>query len=335
MATQTLKCERHGQATRLTCVECGQPICPKCSVRTGVGLKCERCAQPAAAPEAALRRRQRLPLMLALGGALVLLLALGVFLLRPSRPAETPPTPLPPVGQWTAAPDLTAIRGTATAVILADGRVLSAGGGVGAIPLDAAELFDGDSWTQTGALTQPRRGHQAVVLDDGRVLVSGGIAGGELVASAEVYDSAAGTWTPTGDMATARLGHSLTLLSDGRVLAAGGTALEAGQGAAGGQTIRPEASAEFYDPATGTWSPAGSMASPRFEHTATLLADGRVLLVGGLGPVGEGLAPLASAELFDPAANAFVRTSGLAEPRTNHAAAVLPDRSVLVVGGAG
>lgn len=334
MATQILKCERHGQATRLTCVECGQPICPRCSVRTGVGLKCEHCAQPTSVPEAALQRR-RLPLVLALAGAVAVLAALGLFLLRPSGPAEGPAAPLPPVGQWASAPDLTAIRGTTTAVMLEDGRVLAAGGGVGAIPLAAGELFEGDGWTRTGGLTQARRGHQAVVLDDGRVLVSGGIAGGELLASAEVYDPAVGTWTPTADMTTPRLGHTLTVLSNGRVLAAGGTALESGRGTAGGQTIRPEASAEIYDPTAGTWSPAGHMASSRFEHTATLLSDGRVLLVGGLGPVEGGLAPLASAELFDPAASAFVRTSDLDEPRTNHAAAVLPDRSVLIIGGAG
>ena len=47
MATQALKCERHGEATRLTCVECGTPICPKCAVRTDVGLKCEKDAKGA------------------------------------------------------------------------------------------------------------------------------------------------------------------------------------------------------------------------------------------------------------------------------------------------
>ncbi len=334
-ATQILECERHGQATRLTCVECGQPVCPKCSVRTGVGLKCEQCAQPASMPEAALQRRRSLPLILALAGAVAVLAALGLYLLRPAGPAEVPAAPLPPVGQWVGAPHLTAIRGTTTVVRLGDGRVLAGGGGVGAIPLAAAELFDGNGWTQTGGLAQARRGHQAVVLDDARVLVAGGVAGGDLLASAEVYHPASGTWTRTGDMTTPRLGHSLTVLSDGRVLAAGGTALGGGQGAAGGQTIRPEASAEIYDPRTGVWRRVGQMASPRFEHTATLLPDGRVLLVGGLGPAEGGVAPLASAELFDPAANAFVRTSDLNEPRTNHAAVVLPDRSVLVTGGAG
>ena len=101
--------------------------------------------------------------------------------------------------------------------------------------------------------------------------------------AAELYDPATGTFSPTGSMAAVRAYGTATLLDDGRVLVAGGYNC----GVAGKDGIW--ASAELYDPATGTFSPTGSMAAPRSHHTATLLADGRVLIAGGLsGPSAAG-----------------------------------------------
>lgn len=338
MVTQTFKCERHGETTRLTCVDCDRPICPKCMVRTEVGLKCETCATPVATPGAA-TSSSRLPLYLGLGGLAVVALIVAVLLLSGSPSSEEEAAALPPVGTWSEAPGLASIRGTTTASVLDDGSVLAAGGGVGAIALTAAEVFDptADSWREVSPLNEARRGHQAVVLDDGRVLVAGGLSEGQPLASAELYDPEVGTWTPLPPMATSRLGHSLTLLGDGRVLAAGGSGLEPDEAAAGGQTIRPLASAEIFDPETSTWSSTGSMATPRFEHTATPLPDGRILMVGGLGPVDDAgeTGPLRSTEIYDAAAEAFVSSTEMAEGRTNHAAAALTGDSVIVTGGLG
>ena len=334
-ATQTLRCERHGEPTRLTCVECEQPICPKCMVRTEVGLKCEPCSQPAVATPPIRSATSRGPLVVGLVGLAILAVGAAVLFLGGGSGTDDTEPPLPPVGAWSEAPGLATIRGTSTAVALGNGKVLVAGGGVGAIALPNAELYDPASgtWTETGAMTQARRGHQAVVLDDGRVLVVGGIFEGTPIASAELYDQATGRWTATAPTAVPRLGHSLTLLADGRVLAAGGTALDAP--AAGGAQINPGASAEIFDPRTGTWAATEPMESPRFEHTATLLSDGKVLVVGGQGPVQGGVGALASTELYDPAANAFVRSNDLSEARTNHTAALLAGGAVLVAGGAG
>ena len=335
MVSQALRCERHGESTRLTCVDCGHPICPKCLVRTEVGLKCEPCAQPAA-PTPSLAPRSRRPAALAVAGAAALAALAAVLLLRPSG-QEPAPAPLPPTGRWLDVPDLAAIRGTTAAAVLEDGNVLVAGGGVGAIPLPAAELYDpvAGQWRPAAGLAQARRGHQGVMLRDGRVLVVGGFAQGELLSSAEVYDPATGRWSATGAMSIPRLGHSLTVLADGRVLAPGGTTVGAAEAAGEAQAIRPEASAEIYDPKAGTWTGGGAMGAPRFEHTATLLGDGRVLMTGGQGPVDGRLGPLGSTELYDPAADAFVRSNDLGEGRANHAAVLLPDRSVLVTGGVG
>ena len=119
----------------------------------------------------------------------------------------------------------------------------------------------------------PRAVHSAksaTPLADGRVLFAGGCS-----TAAELYDPATGTFTPTGDMTAVRGGSPATLLLDGRVLFTGGYNC----GPAGQDGIW--ASAELYDPATGTFSPTGSMGTPREFQTATRLADGRVLIAGG------------------------------------------------------
>ena len=91
--------------------------------------------------------------------------------------------------------------------------------------------------------------------------------------TAELYDPATDTFTATGPTTVARGGfHSATLLPDGRVLLAGGLVPHA----ADPQTVPdPTATAELFDPATGTFTAAGSMAAPRYMHAASMLSDGR------------------------------------------------------------
>jgi len=195
-----------------------------------------------------------------------------------------------------------------SATRLPDGRVLIAGGyapcspSCSDFPDNTAELYDPSTgtFTTTGSLLVPRAMHTATLLTGGLVLIVGGdfcgfsgAGGGSECApedgtnEAELYDPGAGTFSVTGQMAFARVAHSATLLSDGKVLIAGGF----------GVTENDVATftAELYDPATGMFRATGSMASARTSHTATLLSNGTVLVVGGCDQIG---CSLSTAELY-------------------------------------
>src|SRR5690349_19520960 len=87
-------------------------------------------------------------------------------------------------------------------------------------------------------------------------------------------DTTAWVWRRSGDLETARIRHTATLLADGRVLVAGG---ESGND----NTWKAGETAEVWDPKTGAWTSAGKLVERRYDHSATLLADGRVLVAGG------------------------------------------------------
>ena len=192
-------------------------------------------------------------------------------------------------------------------------------------------------------LIQGRSGHSATLLPGGKVLLAGGradeVSKGR---SAELYDPATGRSVATaGAMNAARSGHTATLLPGGLVLLTGGaSAIDA-------QNVNAASSAELYDPATDRFRAlAASLRSPRANHTATLLADGTVLLAGGTSGVAIGAQPSAPelsdpgadgapwAEIFDPAGETFRPTQGgMNEPRSHHTATRLLDGRVLLAGG--
>ena len=279
------------------------------------------------------RTRTALPIgSLLVGGLVVLALVWAVPRLGPTAtlPSATAPSTsaTPASGAFSPTGTMAAARSGQTATLLRDGRVLIAGGADSEDALASAELYDPatGTFTSTGSMTAGRWGHTATLLPDGRVLIAGGSGSTDRLASAELYDPKSGTFSNTGSMTTPRLGHTATLLSDGRVLVAGGEPAVA-------LVASAQASAELYDPATGTFGSTGSMTAARRDHTATLLPDGRVLIAGGADERGIYGNSLSSAELYDPKAGTFSITGSLTMGRFGQTATLLPDGRVLVAGG--
>jgi uncharacterized repeat protein (TIGR01451 family) len=212
-----------------------------------------------------------------------------------------------------------------------------AGGFIGCgIATATAELYDPatGTWSVTGSMSTARGTHTATLLPNGTVLVAGGgSTGGVATATAELYDPATGTWSVTGSMSTARAEHGgwqqqAPLLPNGQVLVAGGRDVADGCSSQGGTAT---ATAELYDPVTGTWSVTGSMAVIRQDHEATLLPNGTVLVEGGQDGINT---VYDSAELYDPATGTWSVTGSMSTGRRSHEATLLDSGEVLVPGGA-
>jgi hypothetical protein len=128
---------------------------------------------------------------------------------------------------------------------------------------------------------------------------------------------------PIRSLDVARWWSVATPLPDGRVLVTGGSPA----------TFSNELDtfAETYDPKADRWSPIGPFAIGRIGHTATVLADGRVLLVGGMSGALLDRHAVANAELYEPDRSVTPTTPH--DARAGHAAVVLADGRVLVAGG--
>jgi hypothetical protein len=135
--------------------------------------------------------------------------------------------------------------------------------------------------------------------------------------------SSQGSLRETASMHAQRADHSSTLLPSGKVLIAGGFG-------GSGTESHPFSTAELYDPRSGSFEPVGSMTLGRSGHTATLLRNGKVLIVGGW--TGRD-ASRRAAEIYDPATGKFTPTGSLVVERSGSTATLLPDGKVLVTGG--
>jgi hypothetical protein len=217
------------------------------------------------------------------------------------------------------------------AVELGDGRVLGLSGSE-ETGVSNAEIWDPvtNEWRPTEGLNKYRSQFVAVPLADGHALVTGGENEDNVsFSSTYVFDPSSETWSKSGLLGTARTAPSAVTLKDGRVLVAGGYFNNGGP--TGG--IRPDAvlaafvtgaglydvdiptfavamaTAELFDPATGTWSQTGPMTYARTGAPAVTLADGRVLVVGSEGWAGGGVEVDGrshdSAEIYDPATGRF------------------------------
>jgi uncharacterized protein (TIGR03437 family) len=213
-----------------------------------------------------------------------------------------------PGPSWSLTGSLFRARGGHTATLLANGKVLVAGGYNDAgPPLNSEELYDPatGTWRRAGALNSIRSGHTATLLPNGKVLIAGGVSG--VINSAELFDPTTVTWSITGALNTGGSVNTATLLPNGKVLATSGS------------------SAELYDPATGAWSLTGNLTTVRSSATATLLPSGKVLVTDG-SDGGKG------ADLYDPVTGTW-SSAGQLNIGGAHKATLLPDGKVLVIEG--
>ena len=249
-------------------------------------------------------------------------------------------------------PGATFVRGA----LLPDGKVMAVGFDGTITDSNAPVYLDKtpgtapniDTWVQdTAVLPYQLQRPTVTLLPTGQVLIAGGLRGtvNEQSAAYLYTEGAALTTVGVGPMITARDSHTATLLLNGRVLVTGG----ANKGAA-------LASAELFHRTVGTnwgWSYTTTTVVPatpavagsggvqtmlniaRMHHTATLLRDGTVLIVGG-NEDNANISALNSAEIYDPVTGNFtLLNASLQYARAYHTATLLPNGDVLIAGGIG
>lgn len=250
------------------------------------------------------------------GGALVIGGELGLLY------SDTTERYDPGTNEWMSAASMAVGRAHFTATVLKDGRVIAVGGRTALPPtydafdVDSVEIYDAaaDRWTVAAPLSGARSSHAATLLRDGRLLVTGGWRNGVALATAEVFDPASGTWSLAANMPVAYAGHAATLLANGKVMVTGG-----------------EQNSDltfFYDPATNQWSLGPRNVAIRMP-TATLLPDGRVLVIGASGTTYQ---PTPAWHVLNPATQQWAPVAGLTL-RTGHTATLLGSGVVFVMGG--
>ncbi len=219
-------------------------------------------------------------------------------------------------------------RAGLASAVLADGRILLAGGCNATGCTGRAEIYDPRAVTLAPAapMIEARGRAATTVLSDGRVLVVGGCTTIDCaypLNSAEVYNPSTDRWFATWTMSVSRAGHHATLLADGTVLVGGGCA---------DQTCTTYLqSTEVLDPTTLEFTAGPDQRQPRLGAAALRLADGRVMVTQGC--AGRSDCDL-TVEAFDPASSTFVYLEPAITPRAfhqvvNHATA----RMVVAVGG--
>lgn len=238
----------------------------------------------------------------------------------------------PATGTWSATQAMSSARYLHTATSVSTNEIVVLGGytALNASPSSSAQRYHPTTgtWSSAGTPGTARAGHAATRLADGSLLVTGGFnASGNGLNSAQRYNPTTRVWSAAAAFTGARGLHTATLLSNGTVLLAGGKSAATGNAAV--------AAASRYQPSSNSWSSAGNLIVPRFNHTAEAVNFGstqKVWLAGGQDATG---AVTPSTETYLAGSpGTFTRSANLTYPRRHHTATTVGGR-VLVTGGIG
>jgi N-acetylneuraminic acid mutarotase len=231
-----------------------------------------------------------------------------------------------PFPTWRHAASLVHFPGRPSGLVLVAGGIVDTSDNA----TNTCALYDpmSQTWGMTSAMSVTREQHVAITLDDGRVLVAGGYGlFNTLWSSAEIFDPATSAWKPAAPMSEGRYAARATRLLDGTVLVTGGYNFNPTTADASADEI---ASAEIYVPSKDKWLSAGTMHAARGEHTATLDADGNVLVAGG-GHAGA-YTEIPNAELFLFNSHTWMQLPSMPKERTTADAARIGEK-ILIAGG--
>jgi hypothetical protein len=232
----------------------------------------------------------------------------------------------PATGVWTVTGSMSVARRFHTANLLSNGRVLVVGGALdenGTGALESSELYHpaSGSWTQGGLLTAARGLHTTTMVSD-TLIIFGGMDNGAFVTTMEQYDGRQSQWgyfgAAPGPSDRSRKFHTVTRLPNYSLLIAGGF------------RDAPVNAARLF--ANAGMQNTGSLSAPRFQHTATMLPDGRVIAIGGRNSASE---PTGTCEIYRQSSGTWVAAGNLANARSGHTATPLVGGRVLVTGGMG
>ncbi|MGZ3456594.1 MAG: hypothetical protein ACXVEF_43715, partial [Polyangiales bacterium] len=242
----------------------------------------------------------------------------------------------PATKTWTSGPSMIGKRARHGAVVLADGKVLVAGGGEcfycsgvsSPTLLSTAEIYDGTTWTAAAAMSTPRAGAGYIRTPSNTVLAAGGGTSGTLVSkSAEYYDPVANKWTATTNYMTDFRVWPSTAIRAGKVLVFGGFTY-----------YNALSSADSYDSTTNTFAAITPMTVGRVFASVGVLDDGTVIAVGGSKDVNSNstsAAALTTADVLSPSTGVWTSIAGPKVAHSGAASLVLPGGKMLVAGGFG
>ncbi|MHB2156512.1 Kelch repeat-containing protein [Calditrichota bacterium GD2] len=227
-------------------------------------------------------------------------------------------------GHWIQADSLNIPRYNHASVLMADGNILVSGGSGYYDMLNSCEIYDykNDEWHLTTPMNSKRYLHRLVLLPNNKILAIGGWKN----SSCEIFDPETETWKYTDSLKDKHWdAYTVTELQDGKVLICGGYYLTFD----GNPSVQLN-SCEIYDYKTEKWTYAAPMHYKRSGHSATLLKNGKVLVVGGST---DNAFELNKCEIYDPEENRWIEIDSLKIARDTHNAILLQNGKVLISGG--